>query len=282
MPLMDDDLDYEYHLRHYRHLFAITASSRGDDALAADHNAQYDHALSVFNPLRDWFTNAVQIAGRLKDDDARYYMQYGAGRRLGMMFYAYGEIIHTADPKRTDPLTHDEQQTLSRDINVLYMHTRGVLDNFAWCLLFENHPDRAKKINRQHVDLFGERFRKACPSAASIAQEIDMHAAWNKDMKARRDPVAHRIPLYIPPSALTKDEFAEYERLGQQTIDRAVRNDFDGSDQVSTEMDRIGRFVPYFLHHPEEPLIPIYPTVPTDMAHVIKIGNIIERALLSG
>jgi hypothetical protein len=42
-----------------------------------------------------------------------------------------------------------------------------------------------------------------------------------------------------------------------------------------------GIFVPFFVRHPEEPPIPIYPTIPTDMAHLIRIGNAVERGLLN-
>lgn len=138
---------------------------------------------------------------------------HALGRRLSMTFHAYQHISVVADPTRTQPLTHDEQKDLSRDLNVLYMHTRGVLDNFAWSLLYERHPHIAPRVNPYDVGLFSQKYRAQCPCFVEIEKDIDVHRDWDKDLKERRDPVAHRIPLYIPPSFLSEQEGSAYHRL---------------------------------------------------------------------
>lgn len=274
-----DDLEYEPHLKRYQALLGITAESHPHHVLAAEQESQYSHALSVFNPLRDWSTTALRVSDGLKDENAKFYMKYGAGRRFGMMFYAYRHIILTADPKRSDPLTHDEQQDLSMDINVLYMHTRGVLDNLASCILHERHPDIAGDVSPHDIGLFSPRFRAKCPCFAEMQQEIDAHAAWNTDLKARRDPVAHRIPLYIPHAQITDAEKATYQRLFERYIAEAGEQKFEEADSTFAQLHQVGRFVPYFLHHPGDGPIPLYPTVPSDMAHVIQIANTVQRVV---
>src|SRR4051812_4727408 len=98
-----NELEYQPHLQRYRSLFAISSESPPENILAAEREAQHTHALAVFNPLRDWATTAIELSDELKNQNATFYMKYGAGRRLRMMFYAYRQIIFTADPKRSEP-----------------------------------------------------------------------------------------------------------------------------------------------------------------------------------
>ena len=194
-------------------------------------------------------------------------MLYGAGRRLSMVFYAYREITLTVPPDRVRPLSHDEQINLSRDINIIYMNLRGTLDNFAWCFLYEKESSAIASLSRTHIDLFANKFREL-PCFVEIEQEISAHDNWNKELKTRRDPVVHRIPLYIPPSVIDHEDTERYRELvGEYAFE---------------QLSNIGSFYLCFQHHPEDGVVPIYPTLPTDMAHLIRIGNTIERSLVAG
>jgi hypothetical protein len=254
-----DDLDYEKHLSDYRGIL-------GSESEYAEREAQKAHAFSVFNPLGDWFAKAIHIAEQLTQENAKRYMKYGAGRRLDMIFSAYRAITLTVLPDRVKPLSYDEQSSLSRDINIIYMNLRGTLDNFAWCFLYEKEARAVGSFSRMNIDLFAKKFR-ALPSFVKIAREISVHDDWNKEVKERRDPVAHRIPLYIPPSIVDTKEAERYKELvGEYAFE---------------QLTNIGRFYPCFQHHPDEGIIPIYPTLPTDMTHLIRIGNIVELGLLT-
>jgi len=285
-PIPLDHLDYEFHWQQARVQFGLDQPAHEETRRYAECDAQYGHALWVFDPLRDLMLNAIGTAQKLINPNARIYMQYGAGRRLGMMFHAYRHILFNALPNRDKPLTYDEEQTISRDINVLYMHTRGVLDNYAWSLLYETNTQEAERIvaedkGRTWVDMFHPKFKTLCPAFATIEPDMKAHAAWSADLKQRRDPVAHRIPLYIPPSAITQGEAERYASLAQQHIDLAAAHDFEGSQAAFDSLHALGTFTPVFMHDPNDGPIPIYPTMPTDMAHVIRISTIIERALLN-
>ena len=75
------------------------------------------------------------------------------------------------------------------------------------------------------------------------AQEYLLHGARNY-----RDALAHRIPLYVPPSAMTP---ADEKRT--QDIETAIRecmrvDDFDGVDKLQGELSTIGHLLPVFSH----------------------------------
>ena len=154
-----DELDYETHRRLQYRLLGIdpeAPNEQRDQEILGFHlkQAQEQHALAVFNPLRDWIVKAITIAEQLSNNNAQYYMRYGIGRRYSMVWYAYRTIMFGASPVREDPLSHADQQELSHAINVIYMNLRGILDNFAWCFLYEKESAEADRISNLDVDLF--------------------------------------------------------------------------------------------------------------------------------
>ena len=78
---------------------------------------------------------------------------------------------------------------MSKDINLIYLHVRGTLDNFAWAIAFEKFPEAAPSLNRQDVGLFNRKIKRMLEDL-NVAQEIQTHAAWNSEVKERRDPCA--------------------------------------------------------------------------------------------
>ena len=108
-----------------------------------------------------------------------------------------------------------------------------------------------------------------------------MHDNWEQDLKKRRDPVAHRIPLYVPHTMVNQKEAEVYKDLEKQFHEQINTANLHGNDDTFQKMHEVGTFYPYFVHHPEEALIPIYPTIPTDLAHLIQIADITEDLLLS-
>ena len=284
-PAALDFLDYDFHWKQAEFQFALDRHTPGDETwLYAERHAQDGQALYVFDPLQELMLHAIETSKSLTNADAQNYMRYGAGRRLGMMAHAYREIYAIAPPAQENPLSHDDEQSISRDINILYLHTRGVLDNFAWSFLHETNAPKAERIvaedkGRMKVDLFHPQFKQLCPAIATIEADINTHRDWNADVKARRDPVAHRIPLYVPPAVIAEEEEATYSALSQQHLDLAVAHDFEGSQAAVAKLDTLGKFRPVFMHDPAEGTIPIYPTVPTDMAHIIRISHTVFRQI---
>lgn len=279
---MTTDLDFETHHQKYISMYGLNNSDespgRAEMERLALKNAQHDQALHVFDPLRDWYVNSIQLANKLSTDKARYFMMYGAGRRFGMLFFAYRAIIHSVPPEREEPLSSDESSSLSRDINIIYMNLIGTLDNFAWCLLYENKLTE-EDCHKNDVGLFSKKFRKL--ELFDSVRDVKQFDDWYSDIRDRRDPVAHRIPLSVSPTFVTQEEADRYQRLQQEHLNLVAKLKFEEADNTMKEMNRIGKFGSLFVHHPEEPAIPIYPVVPTDMANLIKIGNIVEKALLA-
>lgn len=238
--------------------------------------AEHSHALVVVNALMHLALDMIVLSDSLKTEDATYYMRYGAGRRLLMMWRSYRTITSIAPPGRKEPLSDEEGTALSGDINVIYMHLRGVMDNLAWCFLYEKEPYLAQRLPKMVVALFSSVIKKRT-SLPEFGNEVDADKDWAAELAERRDPVAHRIPLYVPPAAITTEEVAVYQELTGEFFKSINRLDFEASDAASEEMLRVGQFLPCFVHHPGAGIVPMYPTVSLDMVHAIDLGRILVQ-----
>jgi hypothetical protein len=55
--------------------------------------------------------------------------------------------------------------------------------------------------------LFGPRFLAALKSQhPKLASVLDQHDHWASELAELRDPAAHRVPIYVPPSVITSQE----------------------------------------------------------------------------
>lgn len=271
----DDPLDFEHHLRIYQAHIGH-GNSRNDEHFI--HEAQSMHSLKVQDALRDSFVDAVSILESLQNKEADNYIRFGAARRLRMMWVSYREILSIIEPDRKEPLPGDDVSLVERDLNVIYINISGVLDNYAWCLLNEAATEPTKKLSRMHVGMFSSRFISD-PNFEVLKPDIDRFSDWNKELKDKRDPAAHRIPLTVPPSVLNQEEGKRYKELHDAWIKASAEQQFDEADKYSDQQDSLGTFMPCFLHHPDEGVLPIYPTVPQDIANLVKISGIIHAYL---
>jgi hypothetical protein len=226
--------------------------------------------LLVHDHLRDFFTYAATATGGTAQ--GTHFLRFGAGRRLRDMFYAYRNLIKMAYPERKTPLNDDEIGEGSRDLNLLYMHLVGTLDNIAWFLFHELCPERLSSVPNSRIGLFQDTFRKA-PEFSRIVPEIEGSRTWWKAIQDKRDPSAHRIPLAMIRGIVTKDEASRYQALNDEANEGFGRLDLEKVDRTFEKMNSIGTFVPWFVHHPDEGPIKIYPTVPEDILQMMKLAQ---------
>jgi hypothetical protein len=157
--MQDRHLDFEAHLEWFDFL--------GHHMPEAQQEAQRRHAAFVSAALGGLCIEMAILAKDLRSREASYYMLYGATRRLRMLIWSYASVTDVVPPDRIEPLSSDEQYNLSRDLNVIYMHTRGVLDNFAWCFLYEKEPEIVEKLPPVKIALFSKSIRglTKCPDS---------------------------------------------------------------------------------------------------------------------
>ena len=236
------------------------------------HRALHRNTSTTIEELRGCFMRAAILDADTKE--GAYFLRYGASRRLKMLWHAIQRIYDVAPPDRTQPLINEETTELTVDLNVIYMNLRGTLDNYAWLLLHEKNPDIVDKNSPHNIGLFGDIILKQ-DNFAEISPLLAAHISWAHELKQRRDPVAHRIPLSVVPSVLTDEQAKEYVSLFGEYGSQVAAMEFEKADEIFAQIDQMGIFAPIFGHHPDEGYMPIYPVVVEDIRHLVEIGTTI-------
>jgi len=188
----------------------------------------------------------------LKNLDAKKYLRYGIGRRLKIIKHCIQNIFQIFPPERKNILEDSEQQNITINLQAFLVNIFGVLDNMAWVII------REKGINIQNnsnVNLFKKDVKKVLDD--NIEKEkvfkdylsSDKTKNWHDTyLKNYRDSLSHRIPLYVPPKAMTKEQ-AEKESFLEIEKRKAILNfDFEKSDELEKKIDSIGFPAPVFSH----------------------------------
>lgn len=231
---------------------------------------KHQHALIIWNAAQNIFLKSAQLVSGISNNTAKYYIRFGVTRRLEMIWYAYRNLVTNVTPDRSEPLGIDESRQLMIDLNVIYVNIRGVMDNLALALLNEFDPAHARSLRSSKIGLFLPSI-KSNPTFASLKSVIHQHDDWDRDLKQRRDPVAHGIPLALPPCVLNTEDRVRYAELDQAHSDAMQRREFDEADNILKAQRKLGIFYPWFMHDPDQGVIEIYPTVPDDLAHLVQI-----------
>jgi hypothetical protein len=246
--------------------------------------AEYLHLLVVRDAINHVMPDAVRLAERVRETEAFEYFNLGVARRAKFIWLSLNQLLDLIPPDREKPLSTDETFDVALCLNVIYVNTRGTLDNFAHALTILFGEEKTKALPPFQIDLFGNRFR-GDPNLVDVDAFVKAFEGWNKDLKNRRDPAAHRIPLSVPPTILNNEDLAEYQRLYREydaahaAAFRAVaagedRLDlFEQATAVFERLEQVGTFVPVFLHHPKNERFPVYPTVIEDVGTLVKIAR---------
>lgn len=165
--------------------------------------------------------------------DVKRHLDYGLARRLQMLEHSL-LVMAQLPPDRSPPLALHQVEEANVALNALYLNIRGSLDNTAWALTYHyelvEQPNESKVAHRQFAHLFGKQFLAALARKdAELAAKLQPMAGWGRELSTVRDPAAHRIPLYIPPSvvdAAGAQRVAEIDRELESAATRSGLDDF--------------------------------------------------------
>lgn len=100
------------------------------------------------------------------------------------------------------PLVLEQSDDVSRYLNSIYIDLLGLMDNYAWTLTHQFGNKKTLSTDRMQIGLFKPALAKD-PALSSLMSEVRAFAQWEKEVKERRNPAAHRMPLYVPSAALS-------------------------------------------------------------------------------
>jgi len=276
----EDELDFEYQLDRYR--LCLTGEPSHDQYW--HHQAHDMQALVVGDALRDLMGAAVMYSSRVQDGEPLAHLRYGVGRRSKTLWLSIRNLTRLVPPDRESPMAQEEVDETARDLNVIYINIRGLMDNLAWAVVHQFGSVKTRELKPAAVGLFRKMIAQD-DALMPLATTLDPYRKWDTEMAQRRDPAAHRIPLSVPPAVFDEasqqewlDRKADYDAAMERALD-LVRDRHADSDEAfrrvheaSARMEAVGRFMPWFHHHYDDGQYPIYPTVPQDLAMMLKVS----------
>ena len=272
------EVEYERSYRQFAAPFLIEGNAANN--LFFIHEAQQNHIYGVNNALLELTGDALTLLSRIAfTAEASHFCRFGVMRRLRMIDSSFKSFQSIVPPNRTVPLSQEQSDRVCRDLNAIYIDLLGLLDNYAWVAVHQLGSEATKTAKPLSIGLFKQAFA-ADPALKPIADALQPFSGWEKDVKTRRNPAAHRMPLYVPPAALTPEDIVEYERFEALISEALHAQEFDKLDALREGRRRVGTLVPKFLHDPGEPVIDIYPTVPEDIGQAVKIGRTMQTFFL--
>lgn len=243
------------------------------------HEAQQAHIDGVNNALLELLGDGLTLLSAvIFAKEAEHFFRFGVMRRLRMIDSAFKGFQSIIPPNRILPLSQDQSDRACRDLNAIYIDLLGLLDNYAWVVVYQAGSLATRAAHPMSIGLFKPAFN-ADAAFQPILAALKGFGDWEKDVKTRRNPAAHRMPLYVPSAALTPEDVGEFERIEAEISGALRAQEFDKLTSLRDGQQRIGTLIPKFLHDPDEPVMDIYPTVPADIGQAIKIGRIIQSFL---
>lgn len=201
---------------------------------------------------------------RLENEKAKEYLMQGVGRRLKTLCRCINNIFTIFPCARSEHLSKEELADVGINLHAFFINIAGVFDNLGWVFVYENKllgkPNEGK-IRRNGVGLFCSETQDHLTQ--ELRDYLNSHtiSTWHANYsKNYRDSLAHRIPLYVPPSLLDDAEAQEFRDIEQQIQEldfskEADRDKYDGLYEAQQKLGRVSRF---FAHSLNEGSRPVY------------------------
>lgn len=190
----------------------------------------------------------------LKSAKAVEFLMHGAARRLGIVMRCIENVFTLFPPNQTAHLPREQLSDVVINLHAFFVNVSGIFDNLGWVFVFENDlfgDRKAGKLTRPEVGLFNSRTQSHLPiTLRTYLQSERMRTWYSAYSKNYRDALAHRIPLYVPPSIHTPKDQSLYSDLEAQlcALDFSSAEGRDRYHELAEAQRRVGRASPYFVH----------------------------------
>lgn len=213
---------------------------------------QEDQRLSALEwDFREW---VVISLSKLSNEQAKRHLFNGFLQR-NLMMSASRERIFNETHNRGDLLSPELTTELNIHVNAYYLNLRGALDNLAWMLAFELElkPGLSEEgKGSQFADLFRNDFQSALKERRpDLVRWLRKLERWRSDVKAFRDPAAHRIPLYVTPGIQTDGNRGRRETLERAASEALSEKDFSTYTSLQYEIRNLAEYHPTFIKSKE-------------------------------
>ena len=213
--------------------------------------------------------------------EAAEYLRFGVGRRLSVMKHCLNTVFDLFPPQEVKPLRSEQLNVVQISLQAFVINLSGIFDNFAWAFVLRHGlqlkelADKRGDPDRMKIGMFSPATQAFLP-AELVAWASDAQIkVWQTDyLKSYRDALAHRIPLYIPPSRLTEAEARRFGEMQTREIELIEGHLFDELDELRAERDALGMSYPIYLETPKGRRVMLHPQMLSDGLTVLDFGEL--------
>ena len=157
---------------------------------------------------------------------------------------------------------------LTMHINSVYIHISGILDNLASLIDIRLELKIEKRLE---IVLNNKRFKSSLKSNNFKLYSLIQNdfQIWLKTIKEKRDPIAHRKPLFVPPKVINNQK--ELDKFKE--INNNLKNEKDGGN-VYSHVIRFQNellFKPYFVQYDGTKIDNIEETITEDISNLVNL-----------
>ena len=208
----------------------------------AELNAGCDEVRKQFAELRE------QLALRTyKTERGAEFAKHGLCRRLETLARAIDQVYDLLPPSQEDIPTSEKVIDATIAIQGFTMNAFGCLENIAWDLLHEKDIKNSDgtPLDQRDVGLGKMPLRK---KLSQFRAYLDGKKDWFANLINFRDSLAHRIPLYIPPYAVSAPNQEKYNELDKAKWVEPAKSDPKEYERLKAEQLKLCQFIPGMMH----------------------------------
>lgn len=216
-----------------------------------------------------------KFAIRLRNDKAKELMLHGFLRRLQTLQRCIENIYRLNPPEKKDLLTTDDRKDLGINLQAFVINVFGSLDNLALVTVHElglNIPLSKVGFLKEDIDdmllkSLSEGFRNYITSKEILK--------WKIYMRNFRHSLGHRVPFYVPPSALNETELKRYTQIEKELSKAMETFDVERYQRLLDEQSSLGQNFPVMTHSfvEKSEQVLFHSQVLADCNTVIEIAN---------
>lgn len=217
-------------------------------------SAEYQTIESRYNHLL-----LAYVRRRYIVESAREHALHGFSRRLKTIKRCIDNVFCQLPPNLDRLPTADELSDTNIYLQTFIFNVFGAVDNLAWIWVHERDTRTrdGARLTRGQVGLRRKNQIVRRSFSPEFQATLDSFDDWFDFNEEYRHAVAHRVPLYVPPYMITKENEAAYQELESRKGEALNQGDIDEYDRLSAVQDDLGVFRPIMTHSIAEGARPV-------------------------
>ncbi|TBY12097.1 hypothetical protein [Rhizobium laguerreae] len=245
--------------------------------------ADLENALAEVTPkalaLREKYVRHSFNTARGKE-----YALHGFARRLDGLAHCINTVFKAVPPDGNGIPERESLIKAAVNIQAFLINVAGCCDNAAWVWVFEKgvtHSD-GSALAQKMVGLTSEHKVVWKSLSKDFRIYLSSRRSWLKHVKAFRDSLAHRIPLYVPPHTVRPEDTEEYQRLEHESFAALLGGDLNQYEALDSKQKELMNFSPVMVHSIAEksPMALFHAQMLADFATVEELGEQLLNELL--